>query len=79
MFVLVSRDYRLMIHFNMMGTLTRAAKQADGVSVKLTEWLPVLSGSSLVDDSSSLILFPLFNSSLHSSAGTADAIPESMM
>jgi hypothetical protein len=50
----------------MMGTLTPAAKQADGASVKLTEWLPLLSGSSLVDDSSSLIIFPLFNSSLHS-------------
>jgi hypothetical protein len=55
-----------MVHFYMMGTLTPAAKQADGASVKLTEWLPLLSGSSLVDDSSSLIIFPLFNSSLHS-------------
>lgn len=49
-----------MVHFYMMETLTDAAKHVDGVSVKLTEKLPVFSQvavSLMGDDGSFLVLF----------------------
>jgi hypothetical protein len=44
-----------MVHFYMMETLTGAAKQVDGVSVKLTEEL-ISCGSALMDDDSSFLI-----------------------
>lgn len=65
----------------MMETLTDAAKHVDGVSVKITEKLPVFSqvAVSLMDDDGSFLALFLFNSAFLSTAGTADAIPRNMM